>query len=343
MSYIMTSARIGILPNAKCHHLSILKDAGFIFPGFPEDANPKYILPLPLSMKAHIQCIPCFLKQAVDVIRMTDVGWETGREVMNRLMDYMQEADLDRSPPELSMELHSIIREMTGIADPYSKAKKESTETAQRLLPHLGELMESSPDALALSVKIGAAGNVIDYGTFHMLDLEEVVDSSVKRDLTVWDYDDFGNDLAGAKKVLVLGDNTGEILFDRFLLRQMKDMNLDITYAVRSGPIINDATMEDAMEAGIDEFATVISGGSQSPGTLLEHITKELEKAFRKADLIISKGQGNFETLSRNRTLGDFARVGVPVYFILTVKCTHVAEFAGVPSGSTIFRREIVG
>ncbi len=293
-------------------------------------------------MKSHIRCIPCFLEQSVEALEMTGVDENVRKKTMKALLRYLEGADLDMSPPYLSMELHTIIREMTGVPDPYASAKRESTEMAQRLMPTIEELMKDSDDPLSLAVKIGAAGNVIDYGTFARMDLAETVDRAVRRDLDVWDMKHLGKDLEGAQNVLVLGDNAGEILLDTFLLGQFRDMGKDIIFAVRSGPIINDATIDDARDAGIEGYARIISGGSQSPGTLLEHATPGLVTALGKAALILAKGQGNFETLSRNPDIGKFARKNTPIYFLLTVKCPHVAEFAGVKEGSTIFRREVV-
>jgi len=273
---------------------------------------------------------------------MTDVPEETQRNTVKALLHYLGGADLDLPPPRLSMELHRIIRETTGNPDPYSDAKRESTEMARRLLPRLREIMDASEEPLALAVRLGAAGNVIDYGTFARFDLNETVDMAVEKELDLSDMEAFRSDLEDAAGVLFLGDNAGEILLDTFLLGELRGMGKEITYVVRSGPIINDATMEDARHAGINEYARVIPGGSRSPGTLLEHASPELRAALAETDLILAKGQGNFETLSGNPGLARFAGPGTPIYFLLTIKCPIVAGFAGVPEGSTIFRREEV-
>jgi len=236
------------------------------------------------------------------------------------------------------MHLHRIIREETGDPDPYLSLKRKSTETVKKLLPHLTDLMESTDNPIALAIKLGALGNVIDFGTPARLDINEMVDGIIDRDLTIFHLDQFKRELEKANSILFLGDNAGEIILDIFLLSELKKLGKYIVYGVREGPIINDATKEDALDAGITEFAELITTGSHGPGTLLGHATPKLRAELKKADLIIAKGQGNFESLSSDPRLKDLVGPGIPVFFLLTVKCGIVGAFAGVPQGSTIFR-----
>ena len=289
-------------------------------------------------MKAEPQCIPCFLDQAVEALELTRADHETQIRTMKRLLSYLNGTSLDVSPPELSMHIHAIIREETGHPDPYAGVKKMSTETVRRILPYLDELMERADDRLSLAVKLGALGNVIDFGTPSRLDINEMVDDVVERELTVFELETFIRELERAGTILFLGDNAGEIILDTFLLRELKELRKDIIYGVREGPIINDATLEDAREAGIPELAEVITTGSLGPGTLLSSASQALLEALERADLVISKGQGNFESLSADPLLVENIHPGVPVFFLLTVKCGIVGNYAGVPEGSTIFR-----
>lgn len=294
-------------------------------------------------MKAEIQCIPCFLNQAVEALELTGADRETRVRTMKHLISFLDRMDFDLSPPELSMYFHRIIREETGNPDPYIGLKEMSTETVQKLMPYLKELMEKTDDPLALSIKLGALGNVIDFGTPIRMNIEEMVDEVVNKELTVWDYNEFTQALEKADRILFLGDNAGEILLDRFLLHQLKERGKTIIYGVREGPIINDATTKEAGEAGITEFADLITTGSHAPGTILKHSTVALKEALGKADMIISKGQGNFESLADDPKLMEMVIPGNPIFFLLTIKCGIVGDFGGVPQGSTIFRQQILG
>ncbi len=289
-------------------------------------------------MKSDILCIPCFLNQAIEALELTGADRETSINTMKHLLRYLDEADLNLSPPELSMHLHAIIREETGDPDPYLEVKRKSTETVRALLPHLNELMKSTGDRLSLAIKLGAVGNVIDFGTPARMDVGEMVDQVVEKGLTVFELQEFRSALKKSENILFLGDNAGEIILDTFLLKELEEMGRNITYAVREGPVINDATKEDALDAGIQNYAGLITTGSYGPGTLLSYANTELISALKKADLIISKGQGNFESLSADPRLKEMVKPGTPVFFLLTIKCQIVGKYAGVPEGSTIFK-----
>jgi len=288
-------------------------------------------------MKAEAQCIPCFLDQAVEALELAGADYETQIRTMKHLLSYLNEVDMNTSPPVLSRTIHAIIREQTGCPDPYLAIKEKSTETVIGLLPHLRELMMSSKDPISLAVKLGALGNVIDFGTPIRMDINGMVDRIVEKELTVFEIDTFKEELDKAETILFLGDNAGEIILDTFLLRELKDRKKTIIYGVREGPIINDATIEDARQANIQDFAELITTGSHGPGTLLGDATQELINALNSTDLIISKGQGNFESLSSDPRLKAMTKPGTPIFFLLTVKCGIVGRYAGVEEGSTIF------
>jgi damage-control phosphatase, subfamily I len=289
-------------------------------------------------MKSESRCIPCFLSQAQEVLELTGANRDTSLWAMSRILEFLKEADYLVSPPELSMSIHQILREETGNPDPYLALKEEGTSTVKGLLPRLTQLMSEAEDPLALAIRIGALGNVIDFGTPARLDIEELVDTVLDRELDVWDFDEFKEQLDKAQTILVLGDNAGEIILDTFLLKELRKLGKTLIYGVRAGPIINDASFPEAEEAGIPELATLISTGSRAPGTLLSQASPELFEALGKVDMLISKGQGNFESLSAEPHLKRHIHPGVPVFFLLTIKCPVVAEFAGVPEKSTVFR-----
>ena len=175
------------------------------------------------------------------------------------------------------------------------------------------------------------AGNIIDLGVKCSLTLpeaEETIHKALTDYFDMTDFDDFKDAVSGAKEMLYLADNAGEIVFDRFLIEQIGPAK--ITFAVKGSPIINDATMEDARECGLTELVKVIDNGDNAPGTILESCSEEFVRRFEQADLIISKGQGNFETLSD---------VDKNMYFILRAKCPVIAEHLDCPVGTMILRK----
>jgi len=222
------------------------------------------------------------------------------------------------------------------VFDPYKEVKKL---TNKRALSHYDALWTTtidSPDPLRTAIKIAAAGNVIDFGVHDhtTLDIDNEIDLISSLQFARFDYLQFTESITNASTILYCADNTGEIVFDKILLRYIAQTYPDITLhvAVREAPIINDATMEDALEVGLDEFATVVSSGSVHPGTVLAESTPQFQELFRNAHIIISKGQGNFETLS-----GEFHR---NLFFLFKVKCNGVAQMTATDIGSLILYRQ---
>lgn len=232
-------------------------------------------------------------------------------------MRFMSELDFSLSPPENSVPIYGLISELAGCADPFANLKKESNVLALKLKPGLEKKTQTSIDPILASVKIAIAGNVIDYGSYHSFTNNNMLQNSLEQDLTVNDYDRLRKDLDKSTTILYLADNCGELIFDGILIALLTGMGKKVTLAVKEKPIINDALVSDALDCKLDRFCEVISNGTQCPGTPLEHCDEYFKKKFNQADLIISKGQGNYETLSG---------IPGPIYFLLAVKCPLVAE-----------------
>ena len=210
--------------------------------------------------------------------------------------------------------------------DIFADQKKISNQTALKMLPDLENKISQAAEPLRTAALLSLAGNIIDYGAHHDFDVHRAVDECLNQDLAIDDLDELRDDLQQAQKILYLGDNCGELVFDSLLIKQFDQK---VTLAVKEKPIINDALPADAEECGLDSLCRVISNGTDCPGTPLQSCTNEFKKIFSEADLIISKGQGNFETLSE---------ISGPIYFLLMVKCevvaSHVAESANRPTDS---------
>jgi uncharacterized protein with ATP-grasp and redox domains len=239
--------------------------------------------------------------------------------------------DLRQSPPAMGQKIHRLIRKLTGVQDPYLQAKNRFNQLALKMYPELREQIQASADPFETAVRLAIAGNIIDLGVKSGLaesQVEETIAQSLTEPLDMDALKEFRNATAQAKDILYLGDNAGEIVLDRLLIEQLPCEN--ITFVVKAGPIINDATMEDAEIAGLTDIVTVIDNGSDAPGTILESCSEAFRRRFDEADLVISKGQGNYETLSD---------VNKDVFFILRAKCPVIARHLGCEVGQMILRR----
>jgi uncharacterized protein with ATP-grasp and redox domains len=223
--------------------------------------------------------------------------------------------------------IYRAVREVTGIVDPLKVYKERSIENALSMYGDLKSIVDSSQDPLRAGIKMAIVGNVIDLGANPDFDLEwEMRNSFSEKDLSEEHYESFKHRLEKARTILYLADNAGETVFDRILI---ETMGRETVYAVRDIPIINDATMEDARKSGIGKAARIVSSGCDAPGTILKRCSREFLNLFARADLIVSKGQGNLESLS-----GEEA----PVFFLLKVKCPVIARHLGVEIGSSILK-----
>ena len=284
-------------------------------------------------MKTHLECIPCFIKQSLESARMATDDEEIQTEVLKEVMKRLQNISFTNSPPEISREVHQIIRKITKSKDPYKKVKDQSNEMAKKEYPRLKKLVRESDDPLLMSIKLSIVGNVIDFGTMNRFNLDDMIDNAVKREFDGNSYSKFKKALEKSETILFLADNTGEIFFDKLLIEELNNKQKKITYVVKANPIINDATVEDVRFAGIDKLATIIEGDAgqslSSPGMILSYVSKEFLELFGSSDMIISKGQGNYEGLSD---------VNREVFFMLVVKCPLVAQDINDEIGKLILK-----
>ncbi len=253
-----------------------------------------------------------------------------GERLLRRLLHEIADADWTVMPVAISQRIQRVVREATGQADPYRALKDRMNKIALDLLPALAAAAQRHRDPREAVVRLAVAGNLLDAGSKNRLAPEDLP----ARLHTVWEMPLVGSvaDLfaaaAAARSILYLADNAGEIVLDRLLIEALPVEK--ITVAVRGAPVINDATLEDAAVAGIALVAPVIANGSDAPGTLVEECSEEFRRHFERADLIIAKGQGNYETLSSSTK---------DVFFLLTVKCPLIAVQIGAPVGALVVRR----
>ena len=279
-------------------------------------------------MKSNLDCISCFLRQALEASRMATDEEEVQREVLDEVMDILRNLEFEgEKPPEIGKYVHRAVKEITDTQDPYKKIKEEQNEEALKIYPKLEEKVENSNNRLLTAVKIAIAGNVIDLGPGHEIDLEEEVKEVLSKALSIDNYDEFKANLEKSETIFYLGDNAGEIVFDKILLREMQDK--EIFYFVKGAPKINDAMAIDAKKAGIDEYAKVDVVGNGRLGTGPERDSPEFIERMQEADMTISKGQGIYEALSE---------VPANIFFLLKAKCPVIADDLGVQVGDIILK-----
>jgi len=282
-------------------------------------------------MQTYHDCIPCFLKQALNAARLATSDTAVHEHVLRRVLSDTADLNFNQPPPLMGQRIHQIIREATGSADPYDSVKKHYNQLGMALYPDLKKTVGQSDNPLETAIRLSIAGNIIDLGAAESVDEAEVT-SVIEQSLTQaleGSISAFQNAMAKAENILFLGDNAGEIVFDRLLIETLQRDH--ITYVVRGGPVINDATRSDAEFSGMTELVDVIDNGTNAPGTLLDQCSGAFKKAFHNADLVVAKGQGNFESLSD---------ADPHIFFIFKVKCPVIAAHTGCPTGSMVIHEK---
>jgi len=277
-------------------------------------------------MKTYLDCIPCAMQQALRAGRMATSDENKIKQILNKTADIVKTIPIQATPVEIGMKVYRTVREVTGVYDPYKTIKQQHIEETKSIYPELEKIMLESRDKLLTAIRIAIAGNVIDLGVNKSFDIVKDVKNILKQDFAVFDYNAFKIQLEKTENILYIGDNVGESVFDKILIKELKK---PVKYAVRSIPIINDVTLEDAIASGLDEVAELIDSGCESPGIILKHSTPEFLELFNNSGLVISKGQGNFEGLS------DCNR---QVFFLLKTKCKILSNHLGVKEGSIILK-----
>ena len=276
-------------------------------------------------MKISYECGPCFLRQAKEAMDLSTDDENLKMELMEEIFKFLSDNfKLHTNSNSTGSAMHNMIKRKTGCTDPYYKEKIEGNEIALRYLPEVKRILEKDP-SLENYVKIAIVGNILDFGAFTLDDdIESTIKQSLKKELTVKDIEEFENSLKTHDKLLYLVDNTGEIVFDKLLLEKIRQYGLDITIAVKSEPILNDACMAEALDAGLDEFGEIVEIGCGTVGYVDSEISDEFREIFNSHKFIISKGMGNYEGLT------EIDLSGKDIYFLLCAKCNTISRDIGV-------------
>ena len=282
-------------------------------------------------MKIHPDCRPCLLKQMETTAIAAGANEDTLRKVASAIA-----LELDRvwddhlSPPAVSTPLYQFAGRLCGVEDPFLAMKVRYTREALKLLPELEMLVQKSSDPFDTAVRISIAGNIIDFGTGEHggdFDMEETLAKFLEKPFFLSDVSEMRERVSEARTILYIGDNAGETVFDRPLLGLLGPDR--VVYAAKGRAIINDATVPDAILAGIHLHARLISTGAGTPGTILEECSAPFQDHFDRADLVIAKGQGNFETLTELTADGR-------IFMLFTVKCPVAAQHLDASMGDMV-------
>jgi len=277
-------------------------------------------------MKTYLDCLPCFLQQTLRAGRLATDDEKILKQLLDDVGMMLKDIPLENTPPETGMLIYQKIGQITGNKDPYKKIKRINIEKALLLYPELKEKVSNSEDRLLVAIRFAIAGNVIDLGVNKEFDIVNEIKKILTQDFAVFDYSKFKTALNNAKNILYIGDNAGEAVFDKILI---EELNKPVTYVVREIPVINDVTKEEARFIGIDKVAKIVSSGTTAPGTILDLCDEKFIDIFNNTDLIISKGQGNYEGLSG---------VDRSLFFLLKAKCKIIATNIGVQENEIVLK-----
>ncbi|MHA2289194.1 MAG: damage-control phosphatase ARMT1 family protein [Promethearchaeota archaeon] len=288
------------------------------------------------------ECIPCLFNQVLRAFQLLkpDMPRETILKTQKKLMNYLLDFDLEkRASPIVGKVAYDLVGEALGVEDPYFSIKKQYNQLALQFYDKAKEIINIAEDPLFKAILVAALGNTIDFGTSHRINFASDIKNFAPEDLAINDYENFKESLQNANHLLILHDNTGEIVFDKLLVENLLKIypNLEIVCSVRESPIINDATIEDAKFIGLTDIVQVIEG-SGTAGIHLPSSSNEFRKHFfHEGGVILSKGQGNFESLY------GMELPGKDVYYLLKAKCSLMERIFSVKLGNIIFKKKTNG
>jgi len=253
-------------------------------------------------MRISIECYPCLIDQAVRLARTKVESIPEQKRLLQKIMGEIANSDVNDSAPYVAHKIQRIFKQHLQDPDPYREEKNYYNTEMLKLESCLSDLIISADDRLLAALKLAAAGNVIDFGPGHELSPEKVVaviHETLTQDISPGVWATLQSKLGSSQTLLYLGDNCGEIVLDKLFIRTIKEYcpGLDVYFAVRGGAALNDVTREDADMVGMRAYAKIIDSGIDIQGIELPLCSLEFRDCFHAADVIIAKGQGNFESL----------------------------------------------
>jgi len=264
-------------------------------------------------------CLVCLYNQALKTSKLLNLDDETSAKILFEVAKILPNYSLKFTPPQIAKDTYALIEKITNNSDPLLKLKEKAIKEAKSFKPFLYEKIKQSNDKLLTALKIAVAGNVIDFGAKKQFNLKDTIENIFNTPFKIDNYLELKEKLKTAKNIVIIADNAGENIFDVILADVLKSIyNVKIFYFVRGKPIINDVTIKEAKKSEIEKFATIIDTSVPTPGYDLKYANKISKDIFMNADIIISKGMGNFESLYKiaNRE----------IFYLFIVKCNVVAN-----------------
>ena len=280
-------------------------------------------------MQTKKKCIRCFYKQARRTAGFVTNDPAKFKKIDNRIKSYLKRVSFECSPADISTWCVKIAHDVIGCNDPYSGLKQKYTKIAASFYPKLKKIVKSAADPVLMGLRVAVAGNIIDLGILKTINIEKTLKKALHGNFPLGTYRDFKKVLDGAQKILYVTDNSGEIFFDRPLIEELIKTH-KVIISVKSNPILNDATMQDAINTGLTKIAKVITTGNGCLGVNWKRSSMQFRKTFRNSDLILAKGQANYETLENFRSKK-------PIFMLSQSKCPMVAEYMGIKVGEIVF------
>jgi uncharacterized protein with ATP-grasp and redox domains len=268
-------------------------------------------------------CVPCALRSALDAVRqVSDDDWLAAK-VLRTVMADMPEVDPERTPAEYSLEVLGNALKVAGCADPYKEERARQNEAARALLPVAEKALARSKDKLQTTARLALAGNCFDpiLGEY---DTEAYIREALARRAARFDYAEFRQAAKAADSVLYILDNCGEAVFDKLLVSELAAKDRTVSVAVRHSPVLNDVTRQEAEELSFSDLAEIVDPGKPMLGVVRSYASARFRELFKSADMVIAKGQANYETL---------AGVERDIFFLLQAKCQVVAGHLGLKPG----------
>jgi len=276
-------------------------------------------------VKIDERCNDCFLKTYQGLFDKFNLSNQQQNDFLDFFRNLMESAGF-ATMPELQCELNIKFNSIAGIVDPFAEEKEESNRLASELYLEWKPRVAISDHPFELALRLSIAGNIMDYGANNDFDVRKTIVQVTSANFAIDHSLSLKQRISRARNILYLGDNAGEIVFDKLLIETIGHPN--VTFAVRGGVALNDATDEDARKIGMESVAQVISNGYDAPSTILLKSSPEFLSVYRSADLIIAKGQGNLEGLIYEKD--------PRIFFLLMVKCAVMAELLKVKKGSFV-------
>ncbi len=275
-------------------------------------------------------CVECIINQSRRVSEAIKADDILSKRIVSRVETLGETFDFQLSPPEVASDVYEQMAQLAGMEDLYAELKAHATEKAKSFIPQLRQELQDASDKLLTAIKIAVAGNVIDLAAEVTFDLHEELEKIFKTDFAHDDMALLETALKKATTLLYIGDNVGEHIFDHLCIETLQTLypKLEIYYMVRGNPIINDVTMLEAKEAGFESLCHLVDSGVNTPGFAYERANAQSQRLFDTADLVITKGMGNYECLSPSPRTN--------LCYLLKVKCSVVANSLGQQVGDII-------